>query len=101
MFFNVFFFVCLFLTYIYWVILFRRIYSTKEVSYTYFTYCTSSLRQFMYFFLLFYVLILFSFGASYFRLPIENMWIFSSNSYFMTFLTIALDYPTLVVSLFF
>ena len=100
MFFNVFFFFCLFLTYIYWVILFRRIYSTKEVSYTYMTYCTSSLRQFMYFFLLFYVLIIFSFTVSYWRLPIESMWVFSSDSYLMVVLTVFSDYHTLLLSLF-
>ena len=48
MLFNIFFFVCLFFLYIYWIVLFRRVYSTKEVTYTYFTYCVSSLRQFIY-----------------------------------------------------
>lgn len=101
MFFNVFFFVCLFLTYVYWVILFRRIYATQEVSYTYMTYCTSSLRQFMYFFLLFYVFVFFSFIVAYWRMPVESAWLFASDSLIISVVNVALDYYQLVLSLFF
>jgi hypothetical protein len=99
MFFNVFFFFCLFLTYIYWVILFRRIYATREVTYTYLTYCVSALRQFMYYFLFFYIFILFSFVVAYWRLPIETMWIFTSDSFLSTLLDVTLGYPTLLLTL--
>lgn len=101
MFFNIFFFFCLFWTYVYWVILFRRIYSTKELTYTYLTYCVSSLRQFMYYFLFFYIFILFSFVVAYWRLPIETMWIFSSDSLVYALINVAYDYPSLLYSLVF
>lgn len=99
MFFNIFFFFCLLLTYIYWVVLFRRIYATQEVSYTYMTYCTSALRQFMYFFLAFYIFVIFSFVLSYWRLPIESAWMLSSGSLFSTFLSVLTDYHLLIISL--
>ena len=80
MIFNVFFFISLFSLYIYWVVLFRRIYTTKEVTFTYFTYAVSSLRQFFYYFLLFFVLIYFSYTVSYLRFPIELLWVLTPNS---------------------
>lgn len=99
MLFNIFFFFCLFWTYVYWVILFRRIYATREVSYTYVTYCTSALRQFMYFFLLFYVLVFFSYVVSYWRLPIETFWMFSMDSFPAVLGDVAFTYPGFLLSL--
>jgi len=100
MLFNVFFFVCLFTLYIYWVVLFRRIYTTQEVSYTYFTYAISALRQFFYFFLLFFILINFSFLVTYLRLPVELYWVLGMDSWLTTVWSIALDYPNFLLSLF-
>jgi hypothetical protein len=51
--FQTFLFVCIFLLYIYWISLFRRIYAMKEIPLTFTTYCVSSLKQFFYFFLMF------------------------------------------------
>ena len=92
MFINVMFFMCLFFTYIYWVVLFRRIYATKEVTYTYLTSCGSALRQFFYFFLFFYILIFFNFAVSYTRLPIELFWTTNSNSWVSAVCEFALQY---------
>lgn len=93
MLFNVFFFICLFFLYIYWVILFRRIYSTQEVTYTYFTYCVSSLRQFFYYLLLLYVLICLTYAIAYCRLPVELFWSLNSPSWLSSFFNFIYDYP--------
>ena len=99
MLFNILFFVCLFFLYIYWVVLFRRIYTTKEVTYTYFTYCVSSLRQFLYFFLFLYILVYFTFLISYLRLPVELAWTLNFDSWLVTFSLNVLDYPNFLLSL--
>lgn len=82
MLFNMFFFVCLFTLYIYWVVLFRRIYSTREVTHTYLTYAISGLRQFFYYFLFFYIFIYFNYAIAYLRLPIELLWVLNLDSWF-------------------
>lgn len=73
--FHILFFLCLFSLYIYWITLFRRVYSTREITFTFTTYCVSSLRQFFYFFFFLYLLVFFSFVIQYWRLPIEYAWI--------------------------
>ena len=50
--FQTFMFACIFLTFIWWIALFRRVYVMKEIPLTFTTYCVSSLRQFLYLFLL-------------------------------------------------
>jgi len=75
---QIFFFICLFCLFIYWIVLFRRVYSLSEVPITYTTYCISSLKQFFFFFFYFYIFILLSFLSNYWRFPIEYffyMWI--------------------------
>lgn len=89
---HLFFFFSLFMLYIYWIILFRKIYTTKEVTYTFSTYCVSSLRQFFYFFFLFYCLIIVSFLINYWRFPIEFLWIVNANSWGLNFIKILTDY---------
>ena len=98
--FNIFFFVCLFCLYIYWVVLFRRIYTTKEVTYTYLTYCVSALRQFFYFFLLLYILVYFSYLVAYLRLPIELLWVLNLDSWLSSFYFYLSNYPFFIISLF-
>ena len=51
--FNLFFFFSLFFLFFYWIILIRKTYTTKEISFTFLTYCVSALKQFFYFFFLF------------------------------------------------
>ena len=97
--FNIMFFLCLFALYIYWVVLFRRVYTTQEITYTYTTYCVSALRQFFYFFLLLYLLVMFSFAVQYWRLPIEYAWIANSSPIFATLQANICDYPAFLLSL--
>lgn len=99
--FQTFLFVCIFLTFIWWVSLFRRVYSMKEVPLTFTTYCVSSLKQFLYFFFFFYVLIFLSFLSNYWRFPIELSFVLSTESWFSNFLDIMLDYPAFLLSIFF
>lgn len=98
--FQTFLFVCLFMLYIYWVTLLRRVYSTSEVPLTLTTYCVSSLKQFFYFFLFFYVFIFFSYVSSYARFPIEFLWSLDTISWFHNFTLIIVDYPSLLLSIF-
>lgn len=95
--FNIMFFLCLFSLYLYWLTLFRRVYATQEITHTYTTYCVSSLRQFFYFFLFLYILIFLSFIVSYWRLPIEYLWVASTPSIFNTLLTTCWDYPLFLI----
>jgi hypothetical protein len=86
-------FLSLFFVYFYWISLFRRIYSMKEVPLTYTTYCVSSLRQLFYCFLCLYSFIFLSFITQYWRLPIEFLWGLNNQSWFSNLYEIVLDYP--------
>jgi hypothetical protein len=97
--FHMFFFLCLFLLYIYWISLFRRVYSMKEIPLTFTTYCVSSLKQFFYFFLLLYVFIFLSYISCYWRFPIEFMWTVDSRSWLVNFVYILRDYPAFLLSI--
>lgn len=92
---HLFLFLFLFFLLIFWLVLLRRIYTTKEVTYTYSTYCVSGLRQFFYLFLLLYGLVFFSFIANYWRFPIEFIWVLNSFSWWFNFFHILGDYWTL------
>jgi hypothetical protein len=98
--FHIMFFICLFALYIYWLALFRRVYATQEITYTYTTFCVSALRQFLYFFLFLYLLVFFSFVLNYWRLPIEYSWVSSAPSILTTFIDDAFDYPLFLISVF-
>ena len=100
LFFHILFFLCLFALAIYWVTLFRRIYATQEITFTYTTYCVSALRQFFYYFLLLYVLIFFSFVVQYWRLPIEYAWITNCYPITTTLQEVLMDYPSFLLSIF-
>lgn len=93
--FHVMFFICLFSLYLYWLTLFRRIYTTQEVTFTYTTYCVAGLRQFYYYFSGIYILILFSFVTQYWRSPVENSWVANSQSFGQLMCEIMLNYWTL------
>jgi len=90
---HLFVFLTLFFLYIYWIVLFRRVYSTCELPITYITYCVSSLRQFFYFFLMLYLLILLSYIAQYWRFPLEELWVLDYKPWFINFLNILQGYP--------
>jgi hypothetical protein len=99
--FHLFLFVCLFLTYFWWITLFRKVFSTKEVPITYLTYCISSLRQFFYFFLWMYIFILLSYISNYWRFPIDMSFMLNTESWLQNFIRILLDYPYFLICIFF
>lgn len=98
--FHILFFLSLFGLYIYWLTLLRRVYATREITYTYTTYCVSSLRQFFYFFLLLLFLSAFSLVVQYWRLPIEYFWIANTPSLGYVILRDLYDYGALFLPLF-
>ena len=99
--FHQFFFLSLFALYIYWISLFRRIYSTKEIPLTYSTYCVSALKQFFYAFFLLYAFVLASYIFNYQRFPIEFLWTLDDHSWTTNLVSIIYDYPSLIYSILF
>jgi hypothetical protein len=97
---QIFMFICLFCLFIYWIVLFRRIFSLSEVPITYTTYCISSLKQFFFFFLYFYVFILLSFLSNYWRFPIEYFFTLDYQSWYINFFNIICEYPNFLVNFF-
>jgi len=71
LFFNLLLFLTLFTLHIYWLALMRRVYATKEVTFTYTACCVSALRQFGLLFSFMFILVFVSLLTSYWRLPIE------------------------------
>jgi len=100
LFFQTFLFVCIFMLYIYWITLFRRVYAMKEIPLTYTTYCVSSLKQFFYFFLMFYIMIFLSYIFNYSRFPVEFLWTLDTQSWFYNFTQIMIAYPSFLISIF-
>jgi len=96
---HLFLFFSLFSMYLYWVTLVRRIYTTQEVSYTFVTYCVSSLKQFLYFFLLFYLLVLVSYFTAYWRYPMEFWWALDTVSWWSHLIMVVSDYHLFLASL--
>jgi hypothetical protein len=87
------FFLFLFFIYLKWVIFIRRIYTTHDVSYNTITYLISSLKQFFYCFLLFYLFVVVSFLNQFFRFPTELLWFKYSSSWLSIFFNIVYSYP--------
>lgn len=90
--FQLFLFVCLFLLFIFWLSLLRRVWATKELPTTFVTYCVSSLKQFFYFFLFLYILVFISFLSNYMRLPWEYYYFLNNTSWFGNFANILYNY---------
>lgn len=101
LFFHMMFLLFLFAMYFYWLSLLRRTYATQEVTFTYTTFCVSALRQFFYFILMLYGLVFFSFIVSYWRLPIEYLWVGAYPSWTATVFSIVQDYPSFLLSIIF
>jgi len=99
--FHLFLFLCLFFLYIYWIVLLRRVYTTKEATYTFTVYCVSSLKQFFLFFLLLFVLVFISFIVCYWRFPIEFIWVSNSHSWLLHFFQVWKDYFFFLITLLF
>lgn len=90
-------FLSLFFLYIYWITLFRRVYSMNEVPLTFTTYCVSSLKQFFYLFLFMYFFIFLSYGSHYLRFPLEYGFAVNSQNWFSHFIEILICYYTLFI----
>ena len=97
---NLLFFLSLFSLYIYWVTLTRKVYATQEVTFTFTTYCVSSLKQFFYYFSLIFLYVMLSFMFSYWRLPIEFVWVLNECSWISNFYSILCAYPEFILGLF-
>ena len=97
--FQLFLFVCLFLLFIFWLSLLRRVWATKELPTTFITYCVSSLKQFFYFFLFLYILIFISFISNYMRLPWEYYYFLNNTSWFGNFFNIVYSYYEILLYL--
>jgi hypothetical protein len=95
---HLFFFLSLFFLYLYWIILLRKVISTKELTHTFTSCCVSSLRQFFYFFFLFYGLIMISFLTNYWRFPLEFLWIINAQPWTTNFIYILADYPLFLLN---
>lgn len=98
---NMFFFLSIFFTYIYWMMLLRKIYTNKEITFTFSTFCISSLKQFFYFFFLMYILIFISFIVCYWRFPVEFFWVINGSSWLVHFILILKDYFFFLLSFIF
>lgn len=97
---HLFLFLTIFFLYIFWLVLLRRVYTTREITYTFTTFCVSALKQFYYFFFLVYILIFMSFIVCYWRFPIEFLWIVNSNSWVLNFIMILKDYINFLLNIF-
>ncbi len=98
---HIFIFFTIFFVYLYWIVLLRRVYTTKEVTYTFTLFCVSTLKQFFYFFFLLYLLIFMSFIVCYWRFPVEFLWLINSNSWLYNFFLITKDYFFFLLNIFF
>lgn len=101
MFINIFFFLTLFMVHIFWLTLIRRVYATSEITFTFTTACVSALRQFLYFFNLLYIFILFSFLITYWRLPVEFYWLDLNTSWLGTFYDVIVNYKNFLLFIFY
>jgi len=89
---HLYFFLSLFFLYIYWIILFRRVYSMNEIPFTLLTYCISSLKQFFYLFLCIFFFIFFSYISHFIRFPLEYLWLINMKYWFIQFTCILYNY---------
>lgn len=74
MFISLFMVLSLFMVNFFWLSLARRIYATREISFTYTTYCVSALKQFLFFCTFFFLFVMLSYGFIFWRMPIEFYW---------------------------
>lgn len=96
---HLFLFLTTFFLNFYWLVLLRRVYTTQEATFTYLTYCVSSLKQYFYYYLLLYVFVFISFLTTYWRFPIELIWLTNCYSWWEVFASVVREYPNLINSL--
>jgi len=98
---HLYLFLSIFFLYVYWIVLFRRIYSTNEIPLTYTTYCISSLKQFFYFFLMIYLFVFFNYATHYLRYPVESLRSLNTVPWLINFIDILSDYINLFLNIIF
>lgn len=74
LFISLFMVLSLFFLNFFWLSLARKVYATREISFTYTVYCVSALRQFLYFLGFFFLFVSLSYAFIFWRLPIEFYW---------------------------
>ena len=92
-----FLFLSLFFVYFFWLILLRKIYTTKEITYTYTIYSISAIKQFFYFFFFYFLFSLLSIFIIYWRFPTEFFWLFNNNSLIWNILIWIKNYFNLII----
>lgn len=97
---HLFFFTSLMLVYWQWLLFIRKIYSTKEVTYTFAVFAVSTLRHFYFMSFGFFVLSLFSVCFQFLRYPAEFLWFRSVSSWATTLFDVLLDFPFFLLNLF-
>ena len=93
-------FLILFFVTLFWLTLFRRSYGVGEISFTFLSYCVSTLRQFSLSILFLYGLVFVSFLSNYWRFPIEFLFGVSHPMWFWHFMDVCLNYLPFLLSLF-
>jgi hypothetical protein len=86
--FNLFIFLTLFFVLIFWLTLVRRIWALQEFSQTFVTYCLSTVRQFFFLILSFYLLIGVSYLNNFWRFPLEFLTFQNKTSWISHFASI-------------
>lgn len=94
--FQLFFILSVFFLAVFWLTLFRRCFSTEEISFSFLAYCVSALRQFLFCFLFLYALICISYVGNYWRFPVEFLVFSSSDSWVIHFASVLLSYFELI-----
>ena len=97
---HLFLFVTIFFIYVYWLTLLRKVYATKEITYTFTTCCVSVLKQFFIFFVILYGFVFLSYIINYWRFPIEFFWLMNSPSWVFNFSIILKDYGYFLLTIF-
>jgi len=97
---HLFLFLTIFFIYVYWLTLLRKVYATKEITYTFATCCVSALKQFFIFFVILYGFVFLSYIINYWRFPIEFFWLMNSPSWVFNFYTILRDYGYFLLTIF-
>ncbi len=97
---NIFIVFVLFLTTFQWLLVVRRIYAGKEISFTFLTYGISTVKQFFYSLFCLFPLALISFFYQYLRTSGEFFWYDKVTLIFDNYWNTLSDYPAFVLSFF-
>ncbi len=97
--FNIFIFLSLFFVFLQWLLILRKLYSTKEISFTFLIYGISTVKQFFYCFLHLYFFVILSFVYQLMRTPLELFWFDKIKLYFIVIIDNIINYHSLLFSI--